>query len=144
MQLSDNWFSTIAEADNGFPIFIAGRDDIDAFRLSGKFPERVEIYWTYQPDYNAMPSEADGLLMEQVQTVLKRAIEKDKLGILTGVYTGNMERTLVFYVRTSVVFGQRLNEALSDFEMLPITLYVEKDTAWNEYLEMCEIKPYAE
>ena len=41
MVLRDNWFSAAAEADNGAPIFINGRIDIDEFRNSGKFPERV-------------------------------------------------------------------------------------------------------
>lgn len=142
MKLSDNWFSTMAEDDNNMPIFITGRDDIDEFRQSGKFKERIEIYWKYQSSHNGMPSDADGELMEQVVEALRKAVEKDKLAILTGMYTGNNERTMVFYARTSQVFGQRLNEALASFPLLPITLYVEKDSDWNEYLEMSEIKQH--
>jgi len=144
MKLSDNWFSSVAEADNGCPIFISGRDDINEFRLSEKFKERVEIYWGYAATPKGMPSEEEATLMEEVQTALKDAFEKDKLAILTGIYTGNSERTLVFYTRTSRVFGERLNETLATFDKLPITLYVENDATWNEYQEMCEIKPFAE
>jgi len=104
----------------------------------------VEIYWNYQPTQNGMPSEGEASLMEQVQTALQAVMEKDKLAILTGIYTGNKERTLVFYTRTSQVFGERLNETLATFDLLPITLYVEHDIVWNEYQEMCEIKPFAE
>ena len=142
MKLTDNWFSTMAEADNGMPIFITGRDDMDEFRLSGKFKERVEIYWKYDSHHNGMPSDADGELMEQVVEALRPAVEKDKLAILTGMYTGTGERTLVFYARTSRVFGERLNEALAPFPQLPITLYVENDPDWNEYQEMSEIKQF--
>lgn len=134
----------MAEDDNGLPVFITGRDDIDAFRESGKFKERVEIYWKYTPVHNGMPADADGKLMEQVLEALRRAMEKDKLAILTGIYTGGGERTMVFYARTSRVFGERLNASLAEFELLPITLYVENDVEWNEYREMCEIKPFAE
>ena len=144
MKLTDNWFNTMAEADNEMPIFVSGRDNLDEFRLSGKFKERVEIYWKYESIHNGMPSDSEGELMEQVIDTLRKAIEKDKLAILTGIYTGNNERTLVFYTRTSRVFGERLNEALTPFPQLPITLYVEIDPEWNEYQELCEIKPFAE
>jgi len=144
MKLSNNWFSGVAEADNHYPIFITGRDDIEEFRLSGKLKERVEIYWNYKSTHNGMPSENEASLMEEVQNRLQTVMEKDKLAILTGVYTGNNERTWVFYTRTSCVLGERLNEALATFELLPITLYVENDVEWNEYQEMYEIKPFAE
>ena len=134
----------MAETDNEMPIFVSGRDNIDEFRLSGKFKERVEIYWKYESIHNGMPSDSDGELMEKVIDALRNAVEKDKLAILTGIYTGNNERTMVFYTRTSRVFGERLNEALANLPQLPITLYVEIDSDWNEYLEMCEIKPFAE
>ena len=144
MKLTDNWFSTMAEADNEMPIFVSGRDDLDEFRLSGKFKERVEIYWKYDSSHNGMPSDTEGELMEKVVDALRNAVEKDKLAILTGIYTGNNERTMVFYTRTSRIFGERLNEALANLPQLPITLYVEIDPDWNEYTEMCEIKPFAE
>lgn len=134
----------MAETDNGLPVFITGRDDIDSYRDSGKFKERIEIYWTYDPIHNGMPSDDDGRLMADVLDTLRKVMEKDKLAILTGIYTGNGERTLVFYARTSRVFGERLNEALGVFDVLPITLYVENDIEWNEYREMCEIRPFAE
>ena len=144
MKLTDNWFSTMAEADNEMPIFVSGRDDLDEIRLSGKFKERVEIYWKYDSSHNGMPSDTEGELMEKVVDALRNAVEKDKLAILTGIYTGNNERTMVFYTRTSRIFGERLNEALANLPQLPITLYVEIDPDWNEYTEMCEIKPFAE
>lgn len=144
MQLSDDWFSAIGEATNGSPIFITGRDHLEEFRTSLKLKERVEIYWKYTPSSNWMPTEKESELMEEAMALVTQAVEKDKLAILTGIYTGNGERTLVFYTRTSTVFGERLNKALSSFDPLPITLYVENDIEWNEYLEMCEIKPFAD
>ena len=144
MILKDNWFSAAAESDNGAPIFINGRMDLEAFKNSGKFNERVEIYWNYKKGFNEMPHDDEGKLMEEVLETLKKAMEKDKLAILTGVYTGNGERTLVFYTRTARVFGERLNETLAPFELLPIELYVEKDREWNEYNEMLEAQEYGE
>ena len=144
MILKDNWFSAAAEADNGAPIFINGRLDLEAFKNSGKFNERVESYWHDEKGFNEMPHDEEGQRMEEVLECLKKAMEKDKLAILTGIYTGNGERTLVFYTRTSRVFGERLNEALAPFELLPIELYVEIDKDWNEYNEMLEAQEYGE
>ncbi len=140
MKLTDIWFSSMAIANNELPIFISGRDNINEFRNSGKFKERVEIYWKYKPGHNGMPSDDEAKIMEQAIDAIRKNTEKDKLAILTGIYTGNDERTLVFYTRTAQVFGQRLNEALESFPLLPINIYVENDPEWNEYQEMYEIK----
>ena len=144
MKVTEEWFSTMGETDGSAPMFITGRDNIDEFRLSGKFKERVEVRWNYTPQHNRMPSEVEGELMEEVQLLLQKRMEKDKLAILTGVYTGDGERTLVFYTRTSKVFGERLNEALMGYDLLPISLYVEIDPEWYEYQEMYEIKEISE
>ena len=69
--------------------------------------------------------------------------EKDKLAIQTSVYTGGGEKIWVYYTRTVRVFGERLNEALKDFEQLPITIYTELDPEWEEYRDMYEMKQWA-
>ena len=81
--------------------------------------------------------------METVEEALRKAVEKDKLAILTGVYTGGGEKVWVFYTRTTRVFGERLNEALADFELLPITIYTELDPEWEEYQDLYEMKQWA-
>ena len=90
-----------------------------------------------------MPSEELAEQMENVQETLKKAMEKDKLSILTGVYTGGGEKVWVIYTRTVRVFGERLNEALASFELLPISIYTEVDPEWEEYLDMYEMKQWA-
>ncbi len=144
MILTDDWFSAMAETENGNPIFIAGRNNISAFRTSEKFKERFEIYWRYQSGHNGMPTDEDSVLIDEVSSLLRKTMEKDKLAILTGMYTGNGERTLVFYCRTARVMGERLNECLSSYPDLPLELYVENDPEWNEYAEMLEAKPLSE
>lgn len=142
MKLTDEWFTAIAESETGNrTIFISGRCHIDEFRESGKFPFRAEITWNYHPDLNGMPDESSAQLMEETLTALKKAMEKDKLAILTGIYTGDSERNMIFYTRNITAFGNRLNEALATFEQLPITIYTENDSEWNEYAEMQELNP---
>ena len=132
MKLSDKWFVAFSENEREEMIVIKGRDDLEAFQACGKLKERVEITWKYQPSAQDLPSEEDANRME-----------KDKLAILTGIYTGGGEKVWVFYTRTVRVFGERLNEALSTFDLLPITIYTELDPEWEEYADMCEMKTWA-
>lgn len=140
MRLSDIWFTALSETDEGQMIVISGRDDIKAFIESGKFKERVEIYWKYEGGSNGMPLDEESRLMEKVQEALKQAMERDKLAIMTGIYTGGGERTWVFYTRNVPAFGEKLNQALYEFDKLPLDIYTEKDPEWEEYKDMYEMK----
>lgn len=143
MRLSNEWFTALSENETGQLVTVSGRDELSEFVQSGKFKERVEITWKYEGDEKGMPSESLAEQMEEVQETLRKAMEKDKLSILTGVYTGGEEKIWIFYTRTVRVFGERLNEALASFDLLPISIYTEVDMAWEEYLDMYEMKEWA-
>ena len=55
MKLSNNWFTTVSETENGAMVIVCGRDDLELYVRSGKFKERVEIYWKYNGDSRGMP-----------------------------------------------------------------------------------------
>lgn len=143
MRLSDEWFMALSENEAGKLITVQGRDGLQEFKACGKLKERVEITWPYESDEKGLPSEALAERMETVEAVLRKAMEKDKLAILTGVYTGGDEKVWVFYTRTTRVFGERLNEALAPFELLPISIYTEMDPEWEEYADLYEMKQWA-
>ncbi len=143
MRLSDVWFTALSEDDLGNIIIVYGRDELKEFIQSGKFKERVEITWKYEADSKGMPSKEIAELMESVQETLRKAMEKDKLSILTSVYTGAGEKTWIYYTRTVRVFGERLNDTLAPFDLLPISIYTEVDPEWEEYLDMYEMKEWA-
>ena len=143
MKLTDEWFTALSESENGNMIFITGRDNIMDFVKSGKFKERVEIYWKYNGDANGMPDSEAAKLMEASQDAIRKIVEKDKLAILTGIYVGDNERTMVFITRNIPAFGEKLNLALKDFDLLPIEIYTEKDPDNEEYLDMYEMKENA-
>lgn len=143
MKLSNEWFTALSENESGQMVIVSGRDELTEFVRSGKFKERVEITWQFEGDAKGMPSEEIAARMEAVQEVLQKAMEKDKLAILTGVYTGGGEKIWVFYTRTVRVFGERLNEALAAFELLPLSIYTEIDPEWEEYRDMYEMKEWA-
>jgi hypothetical protein len=143
MRLSNEWFTALSEDETGHLVTVSGRDNLMEFVNSGKFKERVEITWKYEGDDNGMPSEALAEKMETVQETLRKAMEKDKLAILTEVCTGAGEKLWIYYTRTTRVFGERLNDVLMPFELLPITIYTEVDPDWEEYLDMYEMKQWA-
>ena len=143
MKLSDKWFTALSENEKGDLITIYGREELEEFVTSGKFKERIEGTWKYTPDTKGLPSDNEAELMENVEIALRKVMEKDKLAILSSVYTGGGERIWVFYTRTSRVFGEKLNDALKDFELLPISLYVEIDPEWEEYKDMYEMKEWS-
>ena len=143
MRLSDKWFMALSENEAGQLITIQGRDELNEFMACGKLKERVEVTWPYESDEKGLPSEALAERMETVEEALRKAMEKDKLAILTGVYTGGGEKVWVFYTRTTRFFGERLNEALATFELLPISIYTELDPEWEEYQDLYEMKQWA-
>lgn len=143
MRLSNEWFTALSEDGEGYLVTVSGRDELTEFIQSGKFKERAEITWKYEGDEHGMPGEELAQQMETVEEAMKKAMEKDKLSILTAVYTGAGEKIWVFYTRTVRVFGERLNEALASFELLPISIYTEVDPEWEEYLDMYEMKQWA-
>ncbi|MCD7937340.1 MAG: DUF695 domain-containing protein [Tannerellaceae bacterium] len=143
MRLSNEWFTALSESENGELVTVMGRDSLGEFIQSGKLKERVEITWKYEANEKGMPTDEVAEQMETVEETLRKAMEKDKLAILTSVYTGEGEKVWVYYTRTVRVFGERLNEALASFELLPISIYTEVDPDWEEYKDMYEMKQWA-
>lgn len=140
MKLTDNWFTSLSEAEGGGLVFVTGRLDLDEFRLSRKLKVRVEIRWPYQHDSEGMPTEHDAELIAEIEPLLRRAMEKDKLAILTGNYTGGGEKTWVWYTRHLPTFGERLNAVLEPYETLPLDIYCEEDEDWEEYLDLLSMQ----
>lgn len=136
LKIPDEWWTAPAEGDSGELILVTGRRMMDEIIATGLFNNRIEITWKYEPDAKGMPDFATSKLMEQVHEALAAEFKKDPVAILTGIYTGAGERNWVFYTRSVNIFGRKINEILAPFELLPITLYAEKDPEWNEYREM--------
>ena len=108
---------------------------------SGKIKQRVEVTWKYEADSKGMPAiDKEAQIMEAVEERLRKAMEKDKLGILTGIYTGQGKRDWVFIIRNLNAFGERLNDALAGLPQLPIEIYAEDDPENEEYKSLLELK----
>lgn len=136
--MTDNsdWWTAPTDSENGNLIMVTGRRDVDKFRKNPKFNIRVEITWKYASDKTGMPDEETSARMDQVNEAFISTFAKDPIAVMTGIYTGDGERNWIFYTLSTNIFGKKINEALSRFELLPITIYCENDPEWEEYYEM--------
>ncbi len=138
MKIGSEWWTSPTESENGRLIIVTGRGGIDEVRTSGKYNIRVEVTWKYPGDATGMPDYPTSKVMEAVQDAMTKAFDKDPVAVLTGIYTGDDERNWIFYTRSIHIFEKKINEALADFDLLPINIYTENDPDWQEYDEMRE------
>ncbi len=139
LKIGNEWWTSPTESETGALIMVTGRQGVEPVIATGKYNDRIEITWKYTPEKNGMPDFKTSSLMEQVTDALNNAFAKDSAAVMTGIYTGDGERNWVFYTLNPKKFQYMLNDALKDFELLPITLYAEKDPEWNEYREMKDL-----
>ena len=141
MVLTDDWFTALSENEDGTYTFISGRSNIEEFVKSRKLRERLEIIWTYKADEKGLPADdAEAQLMEEVGDKLRAAMEKDKLAIVTGIYTGQGKRETNFICRNIAAFGERLNQTLGSYPQLPIVVNAYDDPDNEEYQGLLELK----
>ncbi len=135
------WLTSPLETENpeGNLVLATVRKDVRKFIDNPRFRYRVEVAWRYTPADAGMPSEADSELMEQVQEAIEKTLDKDPVAVLTGVYTGDGERDLVFYTLSLHIFQRKFNEILEPFPLLPLEFSAEEDPNWEEYRTMLAI-----
>ncbi|WP_347159335.1 DUF695 domain-containing protein [Pontibacter chitinilyticus] len=134
----DTWNG--AEGENeGTPFLLRYRPYLHDFIETKKYNQRLTILWGYESDNDSlMPSDEDMELMRSVEDSLVESLEDDLQAILAFVYLGQSQKEWHWYTSDIAETGRRINEALSDFERLPIELSVEDDQEWSEYLSVLE------
>ena len=139
LKITSEWWTSPNEAENGKLIIVTGRKDMEAVKATGKFVNRIEVTWTYEPDANGMPDFSTSKLMEEITDALNATFDKDPVAVMTGIFTGDGQRNWIFYTLSNNIFGRKFNEVLAPYELLPISIYAELDPEWNQYAEMCEL-----
>ena len=140
MILTDDWFTTLSHTEAGALVFVTVRKGIEGFRSSGKLRVRVDISWPYPAEADGMPDEETARLIEDIEPKLRRIMERDKLAILTGNYTGGGQKDWTFYTRHLPTFGERLNTCLQPYPTLPLDIHCEEDPDWEDYAEMLALE----
>lgn len=139
IKVTDEWWTSPTESETGGLIIVTGRRNVEVFIETGKYNDRVEVTWKYESDKNGLPDFKTSSLMEEITDAFNKEFNSDPVAVLTGIYTGDGERNWIFYTRSLHIFERKFNEILSPYELLPLSLYVEKDSEWNEYKEMKEL-----
>ena len=116
-----NWITAPFESIEGENLVMCTvRTDVSRFRENPRFRFRVEVEWPYEPAAGGMPPESLGHELEAVADALQSVLKADPVAVLTGIYTGNGSRTMVFYTLSLHIFQRKFNEALTDFPALPL------------------------
>lgn len=115
---------------------VTGRADVRKFRDNPKFSIRVDITLPYDSKPDGMPTDAAAITLETVLENIRAELDKDPVAILTGIYTGDGERNMVFYTLSTNIFNKKLNSALAALPLLPLQITAENDPTWAEYTEM--------
>ncbi len=136
MKYTDKWWSYPAESESGRTIIVTGRDCIDEYRESGRYNYRIDVVWAYNQLPDGMPEDGDARLMEEVTDALLDAFKKDRVAVVTGIYTGDGKRDWVMYTKNLAIFSKVFNKALVDLPTVPFVIDAEEDAGWEEYLHM--------
>ena len=138
MKYTDKWWSYPAESDSGKTVIVTGRDLVDEYRDSGKYIYRIDVSWAYNSLPDGMPEEEDARLMEEATDALLDAFKKDRVALMTGIYTGDGKRDWVFYTKNLKIFSLVFNKALEELPTIPIVIDASEDADWEEYSHMRE------
>jgi len=133
--VTDNDMWSAGEGENdGTPFILRFRPNLQAFIATGQYNKHFIITWPYESDNTSlMPDEEELDLMTAVEDALVDIFENDVQCVLAFVYTGQNQKDWHWYSKDITETGNRLNTALSDFEVLPIELASEDDPDWAEY-----------
>jgi len=138
MKYTDKWWSYPAESESGRTVIVTGRDCIDEYRESGRYVYRINVSWNYDSLPDGMPADDDAGLMEEVTDALLNAFKKDRVAVVTGIYTGDGRRDWVMYTKNLKIFSIVFNKALEELPVVPVVIEAEEDAEWEEYLHMRE------
>lgn len=128
-----------AESDDRKAVFVTGRCDVDKFRNNPRYSIRITVSLAYDAAPTGMPAETSAPVVSEVTDRLVDVFHRDPVAVITGIYTGDGQRTIVFYAVSTHIFQRKFNEALADLPLLPITIEAENDPDWDEYAEMLDV-----
>lgn len=131
---TDAW--VLAEGQfQGKPSLLRFRPGLREYAGNPNYPRRLIVKWPYnEDDPSGMPSSSQSDELGSFEDALVDALDTERLAILAFVFTHAGVREWHFYIGDASEVGKRINLALSDYPKLPISLQVENDSGWNEFL----------
>jgi hypothetical protein len=138
--ITDDDVWSAGEGENeGTPFILRYRPHLQDFIATEKYTKRLTIIWQYESDDELLlPNDEDIDLMQEVENALVDSLENDLQCVLAYVYVGQNQKEWHWYSSDIKVTGLRLNEALDEFDQLPIELSSDDDPNWEEYKAVLE------
>lgn len=124
---------------NGHPIIIRHLSELPAWVHQAQFPNLIAVSWSFKSP-TGMPSSTDKAQMNDLEEAVSAAVEKEHIGILTMVVTGNGVCEWQFYARSHDEFMGTLNKALAGKPRFPIELSLQQDPQWSAYSKFSRTK----
>ncbi|WP_132055690.1 DUF695 domain-containing protein [Pseudocnuella soli] len=138
--VNENDLWSVAEGENdGTPFLLRFRPHLNDFIETKKYNKKLTIALPYISDNDSlMPTDEETELFSNIEDALVDVLENDVQAVLTFVYTGQNQKEWHWYSTDINETGKRLNDALSNFDRLPLELTAEDDPDWNEYNSVLE------
>ena len=138
MELNDTWFGGEMEIGDKTAI-IRARSHLKNLMESKKYDEIIQVIWDIEnPTDNGIPTPDENVFMGKIEDALIKSVESDLQSVLAFVQTFDNKRTWFFYSKKTEIFMTRLNEALSDFKKVPISIEFLPDSNWSTYSKVLE------
>lgn len=132
-------WSVAAGSDNGHQLIVRYLADLPAWVNRGELPNLVAISWPFRSS-SGMPSRSEKAEMNDFEDSVTSAVEKQRIGILTVVVTGNGVAEWQFYARSHEDFMRILNQALAGKPRFPVQISLQNDPQWSAYAKFSKAK----
>lgn len=130
----DLWTGGEGENEEGLPFLLRYRNNLQHFVETGNYNTGLIILWNYTSEDDSLMAGTEEMgLMQKVEDTLVAALEDDLQAVLAFVFTGLNQREWHWYTTDPEESGKRINDALAEFDELPIELSAEEDPEWTEY-----------
>ncbi len=141
----DAWTVAQAELDDE-PILIRFRPDLAQFDGKSEFGLKLVIRWDAPSDESESDSESDEQTefnlpseeMDALEDALVDAMEPDRIGILTYVFTFVDAREWHIYFTDIAEMQTALDAAVDNKPPMPLEIQAFDDAQWEDYTELIE------
>jgi len=122
--------------ENGRPMFV--RRNESAKQLMGHKDYSYRIGFAIplrNPNFEGLPSNEEMEMLNSIEDVLSKEIEKDKNSLLVLVITTNGMREFVYYTKRPDIIKQAVEKIQAQFVPHEVQHYVKEDPEWEVYKE---------
>ena len=131
---NDDWSLYDGIWGNGHPILLRFRNGLESYIGSQEYPLRYMITWSFEDfEEGGYPSTKEIDAVEDFENLIYDKLQEGNQCICVAVITNNGEREWIFYSSDTEETHHRLNLALENSPVYPISIVTCPDPGWEEY-----------